>query len=55
MADVTGGRREKLLDRGPVTVLGLFSVVAVVGYGVFGANPSRVVGLSEAAARFYGI
>ena len=54
-SDVTGGRREKLLDRGPVTVLALFSVVAVVGYAVFGANPSRVVGLSEAAARFYGI
>ncbi len=55
MGDVSGERREKLLDRGPVTVLALFSVVAVVGYGVFGANPSRVVGLSEAAARFYGI
>jgi putative membrane protein len=49
------GRRERLLDRGPVTVLVLFSVVAVVGYGVFGANPSRVVGLSSAAARFYGV
>ena len=52
---VTDGRREKLLDRGPMTVLALFSVVAVVGYGVFGANPARAVGLSEAAARFYGI
>ncbi|MDX1674448.1 MAG: carotenoid biosynthesis protein [Longimicrobiales bacterium] len=49
------GRREVLLDRVPVAVLVLFSVVAVVGYGVFGANPSRVVGLSNSAARFYAV
>lgn len=51
----TYGRRERLMDRGPVTVLVLFSVVAVVGYGVFGADPSRVIGLSESAIRFYSV
>ncbi|MFO7893940.1 MAG: carotenoid biosynthesis protein [Longimicrobiales bacterium] len=50
-----GGWRGRLLDVGPVAVLVVFSVVAVAGYGVFGRDPSRVIGLSEAGARFYSI
>jgi uncharacterized membrane protein len=47
--------RAMLLDRGPVAALAAFSLVAVAGYAVFGRDPSRVVDLSPAAARFYGI
>jgi putative membrane protein len=32
-----------------------FSVIAVVGYAVFGRDPSRVAQLSPAVARFYGV
>lgn len=53
--DGTGGVRAMLIDRGPVVVLVLFSVVAVAGYAVFGRDPTRLIGLSESAARFYGI
>ncbi len=49
------GRGSVLLDRGPLAVLVVFSVVAVVGYAVFGRDPSRVVGLSPGAARFYAV
>lgn len=49
------GLRGRWLDWGPVAVLALFSVVAVAGYAVFGRDPSRLAGLSESAARFYGI
>ena len=48
-------RRARVLDWGPVAVLMLFSLVAVAGYAVFGRDPSRVVGLSPSAARFYGV
>ena len=50
-----GARRSRLIDWGPVAVLALFSVVAVAGYAVFGRDPSRVVGLSESAMRFYSV
>jgi uncharacterized membrane protein len=50
-----GRRWSGLLDRGPLAVLVAFSVVAVVGYAVFGRDPSRVVELSPGAARFYAI
>ncbi len=53
--DRVGGARAGLIDRGPVAVLALFSVVAVAGYAVFGRDPSRVIGLSESAMRFYGV
>ena len=53
--ETTGGWRRVLLDRGPVAVLMLFSVVAVVGYALFGHDPSRLAGLSESAARFYAV
>lgn len=43
------------MDWGPVAVLALFSVVAVAGYAVFGRNPSRAIGLSEGALRFYAV
>ncbi len=43
------------LDRAPLLVLVLFSVVAVAGYAVFGRDPTRVVGLSPGAARFYAV
>ncbi len=53
-------RREKTrdgvwLDRAPLLLLVLFSVVAVAGYAVFGRDPSRVAGLSPGAARFYAV
>jgi uncharacterized membrane protein len=50
-----GGRTGALLERGPVAGLALFSLVAVAGYAVFGRDPSRLVGLSEASVWFYGI
>lgn len=53
--DKAGWARADLVDRGPVSVLALFSVVAVAGYAVFGRDPSRVIGLSESAAWFYGV
>lgn len=51
----SSGLRLKLVDRGPVTVLALFSVLAVAGYAVFGRDPSRLIGLSESAVRFYSV
>ena len=50
-----GGTRTRLLDRGPLAVLMLFSVAAVAGYAVFGRDPSRLGGLSASAARFYAV
>ena len=47
--------RRSWLDWGPLAGLAVFSVVAVLGYGLFGHDPSRVAELSPAAARFYGI
>lgn len=49
------GRRSRWLDAAPLAGLMLFSVAAVAGYGVFGRDPSRLVGLSESAVRFYGV
>jgi uncharacterized membrane protein len=54
-SDGASGVRGKLMDRGPVAVLALFSVVAVAGYAVFGRDPSRAIGLSDAAMRFYAV
>jgi uncharacterized membrane protein len=42
------------LEWGPLAVLVGFGVAAVLGYGVYGLNPSRLAGLSPWAAEFYG-
>jgi uncharacterized membrane protein len=44
-----------VLDWGPLALLAVFSVVAVVGYAVFGREPSRLAGLSPSTARFYAV
>jgi uncharacterized membrane protein len=50
-----GGRRGwAALDWGPLVVLVGFGAAAVLGYGVYGRDPSRLAGLSPWAAEFYG-
>jgi uncharacterized membrane protein len=49
-SETTGARS---LERGGLLVLYAFTVVALVGYAVFGRDPSRLLGLPAWAASFY--
>jgi uncharacterized membrane protein len=50
-----GGATARLWTWGPLAVLVVFGLAAVVGFAVFGRSPARLAGLSDAALRFYGM
>lgn len=42
-------------ERAALIAFGVFTTLAVVGFGVFGTSPGRLAGMSEAALAFYGV
>jgi uncharacterized membrane protein len=50
-----GGRRHRWWTWGPLGLLVVFGVAAVVGFAVFGRDPGRLAGLSNGALWFYGV